>query len=173
MKYLFLLLLTACSNMPRATDADPQHAVLGLVGQKQEQSLWCAAASARMLMSQKTKNLPSQCQIVSRVTGKPCVNQTIDAKDALTMFGYKVTELPITFFSATHSINSDKPVIIYRFNRAGTTDGSAHAIVAYATFQHGGKDYLITYDPFTDRWETIDESYVKGNLAWFKLIRIE
>ena len=176
-KKLFIIVLlfatiVSCKKVPKPLSSDYQYAVPNLIGQKQEKDLWCAAAAARMLMSQKTNSLPTQCQIVSRVTGNLCVNQKIDSEIALIMYGYSVAELPISFDTVVNSINENKPVIIYHYNRKGTLDESGHAVVAYGTFNTQERNYILVYDPLTDNTVTMDSSYVTGNLEWYRVLRI-
>ena len=170
MKYLFLLFLTACSNMPKATDADPQHAVLGLVAEKQKNTQWCAAAAARMMMSLKTKNLPSQCEIVEKTLKRSCINTNVYTEDALRAYGYNAKRVAPNFDLVVSEIKADRPVTIYHKTSAGTASEGGHAVVAYGTFNQKGRDYIVVYDPFYGRVETWDSSYLKGNLEWYGLV---
>ena len=167
MKYLFLLLLTACSNMPKATDADPQHAVLGLVAEKQKNNQWCAAAAARMMMSAKTKSLPSQCEIIEKTLKRSCINTPINTEEALRAYGYSARRVSPNFNLVVSEIKSNRPVTIYHKSSAGTSSESGHAVVAYGTFNQKGRDYIVVYDPFYGRVETWDSSYLVGNLSWY------
>lgn len=91
-KYFLVLALIGCAaRLPVPAVTDSQHVVKDLVGQRQEKTQWCAAAAARMMMSYKTKELPSQCDIVSRTTGH-CDNQPILTEEALRLYGYSVSK---------------------------------------------------------------------------------
>lgn len=184
MKYLSLFILLAylslyfvlsgcAAKMPTPNATDTQYSVPNLVGQKQEQNLWCSAAAARMMMSFKTKTLPSQCETVSRVTGKTCTNQAILTETALQKYGYEVNVRAPNYQYVVYSVKLGKPVTIYHYNRQGTMDGSAHAVVAYGTFNKDGKDYIIVYDPWTDSSKTWDSSYVTGFLAWDSMVEFK
>lgn len=172
MKYLFLmLLLVSCTNkMPKIETTDPQHFVLGLTEEKQKNNQWCAAAAARMMMSLKTKELPSQCDIVRKVIGKDCFNTPITTEAALAAYGYKASRLVPSFDLVVSEIKQDRPVTIYHLSAAGTSGESGHAVVAYGTFNKLGRDYILIYDPYYGRVETWDSTYTTGNLQWFAIV---
>lgn len=152
--------------MPKPSPTDPQSAVQGLVGEKQKNSQWCAAAAARMMMSLKTKSLPSQCDIVSKTLGRSCINTPIETDKALRAFGFSAVRLAPSFDLVVREIKQGKPVTIYHYQ--GSTS-SGHAVVAYGTF-FKGRDYILVYDPYYGRVMTWDSSYTKGNLEWYGVV---
>jgi hypothetical protein len=183
----------------RTTKFDPKypHTIIeNLSAQKQENSNWCWAAVTRMMMSSKTSNLPSQCEIVSQTFGIDCCsnnffkcNRPYYPAMALTKFGYKFKVGKAKFYPERHwseridnqgwyesvieQIKNGNSVGITRYNYAGSTDNSTHIVLAYGTFNKNGKDYLLIFDPWEGTTKTWDESYVTGNLAWTDTITLE
>jgi len=171
MRLLILaLLLISCSSMPKPDTESPAIYVKGLQEEKQKQNQWCAAAAARMMMSLKTKNLPSQCDIVRKATGRDCFNNPITTESAMRAYGYSVQKVLPSFDLVVSEIKQNRPVTIYHLSAAGTAGQSGHAVVAYGTFNKESKDYILVYDPYYDRVMTWDVSYTKGNLEWYALV---
>lgn len=152
--------------MPKPDAESPAKYVVGLVEEKQKQDQWCAAAAARMMMSLKTKSLPSQCDIVRKATGRDCFNNPITTEAAMRAYGYNVQRLNPSFDLVVKEIKQNRPVTIYH-HMPGQT---GHAVVAYGTFNKSNKDYILVYDPYYGRVQTWDLSYTKGNLAWYGLV---
>ena len=160
----------SCSNMPKPDASSPAKYVMGLVEEKQKNDQWCAAAAARMMMSLKTKDLPSQCDIVKKATGKDCFNSAITTEGAMRAYGYSVQRVLPNYDLVVSEIKNNKPVTIYHLSSAGTASQSGHAVVAYGTFNKDSKDYILVYDPYYGRVMTWDSSYTKGNLEWYSLV---
>jgi hypothetical protein len=203
--FLVLLLSTAAqaslidrlSGRTAKFDSKYPHSIIeNLSAQKQENTQWCWAAVARMMMSSKTSNLPSQCEIVSQTFDTDCCtkesvkcNQPYYPERALTKFGYKfnIGKAKIYpdrhwservdnkgwYLSVIEQIKNGTPVGIGRYNNAGSMDGSAHIVLAYGTFQKKGKDYLMIFDPWEGITKVWDESYVTGFMAWTGTITLE
>jgi len=203
--FLILLLSTAAQASlierltRRTAKFDPKypHTIIeNLSTQKQENTQWCWAAGARMMMSSKTSNLPSQCEIVSQTFGTDCCtkesvkcSQPYYPEKALAKFGYKFKIGKAKFYPDRHwservdnkgwyvsvieQIKHGIPVGIVRYNNAGTMDNSAHIVLAYGTFNKKGKDYLLIFDPWEGITKVWDESYVTGFLAWRATITLE
>ena len=51
-------------------------------------------------------------------------------------------------------------------------DGSAHTVVAYWAYVNKGKKYIVVYDPLSDSKKNWNDTYVTGNLAWYRLVWI-
>lgn len=181
-KLLALILLAACSTpMPKPEATDKQWRTGDLVAEAQPNQTWCAIASSRMLMSSKVKNLPSQCEIASKLQGESCCDRSslkceraVFTYDVLTAYGYKVSrDQSPSFSEVVESIKVGVPVAIHHYWRQGTADAAAHAVVAYWAFEKNGKTYLGIYDPLTDSTKIWDDSYVVGNMAWIETVKIE
>lgn len=170
MKYSFLLflLLASCSTpLPKPTGQVTW--APGITEQKQERTEWCWAAASRMLLSQKTKDLPKQCEMASKTFGVNCCkensikcNQPYYVQDYLKV-GY---QLP-SFDKAVSYIKQGKAVAI---SRANGDNNTAHYLIAYGTYVENGKTYIISYDPYTGKQAYMDSSYVLGNLKWYHMI---
>lgn len=173
MKLIFLSIVAAFSmgqKMPKPDPMDSRSVVQGLQAEKQKQNQWCAAAAARLMMSSKTKSLPSQCDIVRKVLNRDCFNTPITTEAALRAYGFKAQKISPSFDRVVREIKNGKPVTIYHLSSAGTSGESGHAVVAYGTFNHKGRDYILVYDPYYGRVMTWDSSYTTGNLQWYALV---
>jgi hypothetical protein len=162
------------SKVPRPAPSDPQWVVPGLIGEKQQKELWCVAASTRMLMSAELKAPPAQCEIASRVHGQNCCEkstlkcaQALDVDQALRGFGFDSISHTPDFRFVVESVRRGIPVLIAHYNRAGSADGSGHAVVAYGTYKKGSEDYIVVYDPYVDANRYWSKAYVTGNMAWY------
>lgn len=175
MKFLIILLFplqvfAMGQKMPKPGPNDKQYIVQGLVAEKQKSSNWCAAAAARVMMSFKIKNLPSQCEIISKVIGKDCFNTPIFTEEALRAYGFKAQRIAPSFSRVVSEIKQGRPVTIYHAQGAGTETASGHAVVAYGTYSTSGRDYIIIYDPYYGRVQTWNSDYVVGNLQWYGMV---
>jgi hypothetical protein len=117
---------------------------------KQEQSLWCWAATAQMALSAEMSSPPSQCQIVGRVLKRDCCsrpdscNQKNFTASALYQFGVTSWSTPLTNASEVQkSIARGKPVIIIR----KSDGGSRHAVLVYGVYEIKDELYFQIFDP--------------------------
>jgi hypothetical protein len=195
-----LLLTTVTSSfarkIPQPGPNDPISKIEGLSVQKQEKNQWCWATVSRILISNKTSNLPSQCEIVSTVFEKDCCNensvecnQPYYPEKALEKLGYKTKSTVADvnpdaqwsrrvdndgwYQKVVNSIKAGTPVAISRYNRAGSQDNSAHVVVAYATYNVKNQDYLIIFDSWDGHSKFWDKTYVTGFQAWTDTLKLE
>lgn len=157
-------------KLPGPSPTDNVYVVEGLQEEKQKQNQWCAAAAARLMMSSRTRNLPSQCDIVRKTTGKDCFNRPITTEAALRAYGYSARRLAPDFNYVVKSIKRGEPVTIYHLSGAGTEGQGGHAVVAYAAYNHAGRDYIQVYDPYYGRVMIWNSDYVTGNLQWYSIV---
>jgi hypothetical protein len=182
----------AFSRVPKPRPTDPKIIIPNLIAEKQQTKMWCWAASSRMLLSSVSQNIPTQCEMASILVKEDCCAnpgaikcvkpQYISA--ALDKLGYEVkvtfaktnpnehwskrTDYKGWYQSVVDSIKKGSPVIISRYNGAGTANISAHAVVAYGTYNRDGIDYLLIFDPWEGITKFWDSSYVTGYMAWIE-----
>lgn len=174
MRYLLLLLIVACQSGPMPTSTDG--AIKGLTEQKQETPLWCGAASARMLLSQKGK-LPSQCEIAGKYYKSDCCawngsgacQREVAVEKVLPSYGYSaMVDSTPTFAEVYALVKSGKPVAIYHYwNQAG------HSVVAYWAYEVSGKQYVLAYNPYYGTRQVMDASWESGGNRWYRSVYIK
>jgi Papain-like cysteine protease AvrRpt2 len=178
-KYLSLLVLLMAMGQrpPTGPGAGEQEWRTGnLVSQRQPNNVWCAVASARMLMSKQRSQLPSQCAMVSRVVGEDCCkrqslkcNKEQRAEAVFSAYGLPHTaDYVPSFNKVVASIKRGNPVAIYHYQGE-----AGHSVVAYWAFVNKGKTYIGVYDPWTDNTKVWDASYVTGGLRWYGIISLK
>lgn len=177
MKYLLILLFAACAKNPTPSNQDILW-VPGLKAEKQETDYWCAAAASQMLMSQYGV-FPKQCEIISKAANKNCCEHldiicertttTVEAVSNMYGFGYRT--LRIDFNTVVNKLKEGKPVAIYHLN-GGLVGVGGHAVVAYGTFNDGGQDYIIIYDPLSGTNKIWNRNWVVGNFAWYRVVEL-
>lgn len=187
MKLLLLLLLGvnsygAGAKKPTPKPTDEQYVVPNLSAKKQERKEWCAASAGQMLLTHFKINV-EQCEIASRFHRQSCCNnRSVLCSKPMHIEGIArlFNKMPMVDHNPTldkvwNLVKSGTPVSIYH-HQYGTPDenriptDSPHVVVAYWVFKSGGKKYVIVYDPFTGTKKTWDSSYVRGNLAWYRLV---
>ena len=178
MKYLLILLISACATVPKPKSEADVTWVQGLQATKQETDTWCAVASSQMLMS-KFGVFPKQCEIVGKLLGKDCCGMNdlkcfkyhSTVEDVAPLYGFKAKLLPIDFKTVVEKIKAGKAVSIYHWYGSSEA-AAAHAVVAYGTYQVDGKDYIVIYDPIGGVKKFWDERWVVGNLAWYRVVEV-
>lgn len=172
-------MIGCATNFPMPVSTDEQYIVGGLTGEKQEKPLWCAAAASRMLMSQYGKT-PAQCEIAGMYHGENCCKSSsvkcskeVDVTSILREYGFDAREAQPSFDTAWNLVKGGRAVAIYHYFMQGTPSASGHTVIAYWAYVSGGKKYLIVYDPYIGDKRIWDDSYVVGNLAWYKLVWVE
>jgi hypothetical protein len=93
-------------------------------------------------------------------------SQALSVEAALKSFGFDSSSQAPDFKFVVDSVRRGVPVLIVHYNRAGSTDGSGHAVVAYGTYKKGSEDYIVVYDPYVDANRYWSKAYVTGNMAW-------
>lgn len=182
-KLTLLILIAGCSTtLPQPKSANDGWVIKGLVSQKQEKQLWCAAAVSRMMLSHYGET-PNQCELAGKYHGENCCasdsvkcSKEVLAEDILSQYGLPVdVDHRPTFDKVFSLIQAGKPVAIYHYVGQGTQYASGHSVVAYWAYIADGKKLIRVYDPITDSTKTWDESYSvpHSNLAWYRAVWVK
>lgn len=166
------------SKIPNPEPSDEQYVIKGLSAKKQETKYWCTISSAQMMLSQ-FKKYPSQCELASAYHRQDCCNKMSVAcsreatiEGALPAFGYRALTSSPSFDKVWNLIKQGRTVAIYHYNRQGSEDYTGHSVVAYWAYKNNGKKYIVVYDPLSDSKKYWNDTYVTGNLAWYRLVWI-
>jgi hypothetical protein len=142
-----------------------------------------------MLLSSKSQNIPSQCEIATMMLKADCCSKpkdincskAVNPNDAIATLGYdhkigvptynpnghwsRRTDYKGWYQNVVNSIKNGSPVLIRRNEmRRGYRFIISNTV--YGTYSKNGKDYLIVMDHESGTTRYWDFSYVTGNLAW-------
>jgi hypothetical protein len=165
---LAVLILVAGGAQLSAAPASAAEKNLGMTAYAQEQSNWCWAAVAKMIVKFHTGRVVSQCELVKdgrRSSTCPNVagtkGQTLNALHANGVNGG--VEMKLDWSTVTNQINASRPVQSgITWIRTGT--GHAHVIRGwYSTGYSSGVSYI---DPAGGVTETREWSNYMSNTAW-------
>lgn len=146
---IFILTFLAIFNVTSVSATE--HKTLSVPREKQQQSLWCWAASATSVLKYHGTTVSQSAFVIKVMDDIYNVTARIgDVQYGLKQYGYKSSVLngKLHFDSAKLQINGNKPVLA---GLSGSTIG--HMVVVRGYLDDSGDRYIYAMDPETGTYE--------------------